>query len=95
VFLDHEQRAGVVLGHDYYARDRRPRVAPSQLPARTARLRGDGPLPPYAPADGDGAEQLEATLGAFLEQPRDLERAERERVTDETRDALRALGYVE
>ena len=95
VFLDHEQRAGVVLGHDYYARDRRPRVAPSQIPARTARLRGDGPLPPYAPADGDSAEQLEATLGAFLEQPRDLERAERERVTDETRDALRALGYVE
>ena len=95
VFLEQSWRAGVVVGREYYARNHRPDASP-ELPARNARLGGDGPLPDYTPAGRGEPAALEPLLTGFLASTREQPAGARhERVSDAIRERLRALGYEE
>ena len=100
-------RAAVVTGDRYYARDRHRVVAnlpdPNSggrvrvLPARTTRLGDGSPVARYETVDPEAVdEELEAELSDFLR------RAQRGRaggvhddVSEELKERLRALGYVD
>jgi arylsulfatase A-like enzyme len=102
IFAEHRLRIAVVLGEHYYARDREPFTEPvpepvsggyvPPLPARSAGLAKDGHFAGYArekPA-------LDALVAAFLARPPAAAPAAPARELDDaTREALRALGYLE
>ena len=107
IFAEHSRRAAVIVGDDYFARDRRKVVAgepdPNSggvvklLPARTARLDASGATPAYELADGNPvAAELEPALASFLEDAaRSRVGATRDAVPEEMRERLRALGYTD
>ena len=68
----------------------------ARFPPRTARLDAAGGLPEYGPADAGGLERdLEPLLEDFVEMA-DKRRPTRPRqVSEESRERLRALGYLE
>jgi arylsulfatase A-like enzyme len=102
IFSEHVHRLAVIDGDRYYARDRRPVGAGERdrtsggrfvaLPRRSARLGGDGALPPYTPGEVPG---LEAEIAGYLEATRSLRSARRSELPEGRREALRALGYLE
>jgi arylsulfatase A-like enzyme len=103
LFAEHRARGAVVAGRRYYARDRatlgrgrRDRISGGvlePLPTRAAWLRGTE-LPPYevvAPAD---TASLDRALRSHLKRARGKKGGQRE-LPEETRQQLRALGYLE
>lgn len=104
LFAEHRARAAVLLGGRYYARDRedlgtgRPdRISGGvleALPPRTARI-GNGPaLPAYEATAAGAAPDLEGALRSYLERP-GAAPLEADDLPDETRERLRALGYLD
>jgi arylsulfatase len=109
VFAEHGRQVAVAVGRRYFARDRRPGAttgpdgepwgpkAPA-LPARTAALPADGQPRGYQDPDEEaareGARALEPLLAGFLAHG-SRAAAEQPGVPEETREALRALGYQE
>jgi arylsulfatase len=106
IFAEHSRRAAIIVGDEYFARDSREVVEGERdpysgglvkrLPPRTARLNASGALPGYEPAEGNPvAAALEPALERFLaEAARGRGGAERDAVSDELREQLRALGYT-
>ncbi len=105
IFSEHRMRVAVVAGRAYYARDRRELAEPARdrisggvlpgLPPRTARLGADGEWPAYEDPRAAGAA-LEAVVGRYLAHEAEGETGGAERELDaDTREALRALGYLE
>ncbi len=105
IFAEHRLRVAAVAGNHYFARDRVPLAAPvpepvtgglvPPLPARTATLAEDGRFGGYAPLDAAATAPLESLVAAFLAQPAASGAATQRTVDDQTREALRALGYLE
>ena len=105
IFAEHRLRVAVVAGDHYYARDRVPFSAPMPervtggfvppLPPRTAALAADGRFGGYAPLAAGATAPLEGLIAAFLAQPAASGAAAQRPVDDQTREALRALGYLE
>jgi arylsulfatase len=105
IFAEHGWHAAIIVGSAYYARGRRavPQdardptsggpVAP--LPRRTARLSGVGPLPAYEIAGGEVARALEPLLAEHLASSEVRAAPQRASVPPETRERLRALGYLD
>ena len=102
IFAEHRLRVAVVAGEHYFARDRVPLPAPvpepvtggvvPPLPPRTATLAADGRFGGYA---ADVPPPLESLVAAFLAQPAASAASAPRAVDEQTRDALRALGYLE
>ncbi len=103
LFVEAGRQAAIVVGPDYYSRDRIPGATTSPegrawgnehpaLPPRTTTLRSGGKAARYEPV-GDSPAALEDALAAYLrENP--IRRAESGReVPDEVHEQLRALGY--
>jgi hypothetical protein len=65
------------------------------LPPRTAALAADGRFGGYAPLAANATAPLEGLIAAFLAQPAASGAAAQRPVDDQTREALRALGYLE
>ena len=95
----------MITGRTYYARDtvRMPAPLPDPitggllppLPARTARLAGDGRWQAYRAATADGiAGDLEPFLAAHLRRAAGGEAAEEIELDPKTEQMLRSLGYV-
>jgi arylsulfatase A-like enzyme len=105
IFAEHRLRVAVVMGNHYFARDRRPLVEPEPepvtgglippLPPRTATLAVDGRFSGYTPVAADATPALEALVAAFLAQPPASGAASQRVLDDASREALRALGYLE
>jgi len=105
LFSEHSNRAAVVIDKRYFARDRRTAVAEVRdpnsgglvrlLPARTAELAETSAPPHYEAAQPDGVDAaLEASLSDFLMRAqRGRAGATHDRVPEEMRERLRALGY--
>jgi arylsulfatase A-like enzyme len=106
IFAEHEQRIAVVVGRAYFARDQRP-VAEGErdpisgglrvrLPARTARLANGEATTRYDAVSEDGpAHDLDLLLEAHLSRRRGAASVREQPVSDETRERLRALGYLD
>jgi arylsulfatase A-like enzyme len=106
IFAEHEQRIAIVVGRAYYARDQRPvgegerdrtsgglRVV---LPARTAHLgTGDAAGRYDTIGDDSPALDLDPLVEAHLAGRRGEASVHQEPVSDETRERLRALGYLD
>jgi len=102
---EHRARAAIVVGSAYYARDRSP-LAPDTpdeitggalrpLPPRVAQLTPDGRLPQYRSAPKEGAARLESLLARVLQSSAEAEPRQAPRLTEDEREALNALGYLE
>jgi arylsulfatase A-like enzyme len=104
LFAEHRLRLAVVAGGLYYARDRAPLAAPVDepvtggrvppLPPRTSTLGRGGEFAGYDPPAGAGADALERLAAGFLAEP-GRTAAATGALDAETREALRALGYLE
>jgi arylsulfatase len=102
IFAEHRLRLAVVLGSHYYARDREPFPAPvpepitggsiPPLPPRAATLDGDGRMPSYSL---DVPAGLEALLAAFARDSARRPPDEAPALDPASREALRALGYLQ
>lgn len=106
LFAEHRLRIAMITGRTYYARDtvRMPAPVPDPitggvlppLPARTARLDGDGRWQAYRVATADGiAGDLEPFLAAHLRRAAGGKAAEEITLDPGTEEMLRSLGYVE
>ncbi len=105
IFAEHGRQAAVVAHGRFYSRDRLEQEAGRSLelghelpwlPARTAPIAGDGPNPPYHPADVAGSDaDLEALLSGFLTRTRARKGLVHDAVDAELRLRMQALGYVE
>ncbi len=105
IFAEHRWRAAVIVGSAYYAREHRepPRGERdptsggpvTSLPRRTARLSEVGPLPAYDNAEGEAARALEPLLAEHLASSEVHAAPRRASVPPETRERLRALGYLD
>jgi arylsulfatase len=105
LFAEHRWRLAVVAGAEYYARDREPwreprfdRIAGGvvpPLPPRSAHLAPDGAAPRYVDARPD--DPLEPQAQGFLAETARRRVAATEAPAPDagTREALRALGYLE
>ena len=105
LFSEHSDRAAVVIGKRYFARDLRTAIAEApdpksgrrvrSLPARTAALDEAGGVPRYtAVRPGGGDAVLEASLSEFLlRAQRSQAGGEHDSVSSEMLERLRALGY--
>jgi arylsulfatase len=103
LFSEHRLRVAVVAGDHYYARDRTPFTEPQPepisggfvppLPPRTATLAEDGRFRGYA--DSTATRALEQLVAAFLAQPPSATAEPPREFDDASREALRALGYLE
>jgi arylsulfatase len=104
IFAEHRLRVAVIAGSHYYARDRVPFAEPvaepvsggmvPPIPPRTATLGGDGRFAGYRPID-DAERPLETLVAAFLAQPAASGASAKREVDEQTREALRALGYLQ
>ena len=92
----------MIRGRRFYARDRE--LAPGGpdlgeelpwLPPRTAELEVAPGLPAYRPVPEGVEEPLEKPLSRFLARTRDRQGVRHEAVSNEIREQMRALGYVE
>ncbi len=102
IFAEHRLRVAVIAGDRYYARDRVPFDAPvpepvtggvvPPLPPRSAALDPDGRFAGYRAVDAELA--LEPLVAAFLAQPAASSPSAKREVDEQTREALRALGYL-
>jgi len=103
LFVEASRQAAVVVGRDYYARDRRPgaTAAPEghawgnenpALPSRTATLRPGGKAAPYETVEAPPA-LLEDALAAYLKEHPNRGAETGGEVPGELREQLRALGY--
>jgi len=106
IYSEHRERAAVVVGGGYFARDRRA-IEPgtpdpmsggtlSPLPARTAELLPDGRSSGYRPASAGsaGTSTRAELLSAFIDRAeRPAPRAEGAPTDEAQRERLRALGY--
>ena len=102
IFAEHRLRVAVVAGDHYYARDRIPLPAPVPEPvtggfvpplsARSAALTPDGRFGGYSAVV---MAPLEDLVAAFLAQPAARGASPQRAVDEQTREALRALGYLE
>jgi len=107
LFSEHSDRAAVIIGKRYFARDRRTAIAAARdpnsggvvrpLPARTATLDDASAPPRYTAARPDGVDAaLETSLSEFLSRARrGRAGAEHDNVSEEMKERLRALGYSE
>ena len=104
LYAEHGRQAAAIAAGRVYTRDRGEREGRHPelgqdlpaLPARVAELPGDGPNPPYRPADAAGSDAaLERALAGHLEQARDRTPARHREVDAELRERMRALGYAE
>lgn len=103
IFAEHRLRVAVIAGNEYYARDRVPFEAPvpepvtggvvPPLPPRIATLGPDGRFAGYG--SGDAGMLLEPLIAAFLAQPAASNPTAKREVDEQTREALRALGYLQ
>jgi arylsulfatase len=103
LFAEHRLRVAVVAGDHYYARDRTPFTSPQPesvtagfvppLPPRTATLHADGRFTGYAESAATPA--LERLVAAFLAQSPAATPAAPRELDESSREALRALGYLE
>ncbi len=103
LYAEHRLRVAVIAGDHYYARDRTPFTEPQPepvsgglvppLPPRTAALPADGRFTGYA--DSAATPALERLVAAFLAQPSAPATATPRVLDDQSREALRALGYLE
>ncbi len=95
IFAEHRDRAAVVVGRAYFARDRGDTAA-AWHPPRVAELGDAAALPDYVAGDGRLARTLEPLLASHLESaaaaPRGPAHAE---VPAEVREQLELLGYTE
>lgn len=106
IFSEHAQRAAVVVGRAYFAhthsspepgeRDPVSGGLIVELPARSARLGPDGATPAYEADSGDGPGSLLAPLLVeHMRSARSPSKASPDTVSDEQRERLRALGYLD
>jgi arylsulfatase len=101
ILAEHRLRLAVIAGSRYYARDREPLAGPvpepitggaiPPLPPRSAALASDGRAAAY---ENGSPPDLEALLAPRAAARRARDGPERE-IDEQTRDALRALGYLE
>ncbi len=104
-FAEHRLRQAVVVGRSYYASDRAGLDAPRAdrisggalrpLPPRTARLGEEGEPAPYVRARAEIARAFEAELARLPRLAGATAPAGDETLDAATREALRALGYLE
>ncbi len=102
LFVEHKRRVSVVGANAIYERNRRPdEGAPERpypfamVPERAANLRGTGRLPRYGPPRPRHHELLLA-LDSYLATTKGLPEAPRhDVVSEELKDRLEELGYVE
>ena len=105
LFAEHGRQAAVVFGGRVFSRDRATIAGRREqelgnkmpaLPARFARLGADDALPAYeAPGDDETQHRVEAMLDSFLDGTVKQPTLHRGQVSDDVRERMRALGYVD